>query len=269
MMIHTPTALTFALMIAAAGCGNAVDLEQVPVGSEVEVIRQDGGVVRGTLAARDAETVSVDTSSASRSIVRDQIASVRLVDEADESPLPAIATFREFTVPAGTTLVVRLDSAIASDTSRVEDRVEATLTDAVSIDGTEVLPVGSTVRGEVSAVQSAGKVQGRANLALRFDSILAATGDERSPMMAHVDFTAPATKREDAAKISIPAAAGAIIGGIAGGKKGAAVGAAVGGGAGTAVVLSTSGQEIQLASGTIVTLALDRAIDVRVPIERQ
>ena len=72
--------------------------------------------------------------------------------------------------------------------------------------------------------------------------------------------------REDAAKIGIPAGAGAVIGGIVGGKKGAAIGATVGGGAGTAVVLSTSGEEVELPRGTTLTLPVEQAIEVRVPI---
>ncbi|MDO8794103.1 MAG: hypothetical protein Q7J25_05735 [Vicinamibacterales bacterium] len=258
--------LALASVIAAAGCGSSVDVEKVPVGAEVEVIRQDGGVVRGTLAERDERTVKVDVGSASRSVPREQIAEVRVVDEAKPTPLPPIARFREFTLPEGAKLVVRLDSAVGSDTSRVEDPVEAILSDAVVVDGVDVLPAGSVVRGNVAAAQPAGKVKGRASLALRFTSVSVAGRDERSAIMARTDMLAPATRGEDAAKIGIPAAGGAIIGGIIGGKKGAAIGTAVGGGGGAAVVLSTSGEEIRLARGALLTLSLDQAVEVRVPI---
>jgi hypothetical protein len=267
-MMKMPPKFALVLMIAGAGCTSRVDLEKVPVGTEVEVTRQDGGVVRGKLAAHDDQTLKVDVGSASRSVSRDQIADVRVVDHTKPAPHPAIAKFREFTLPEGTKLLVRLESAVASDTSRVEDPVEATLTDAVVVDGTEVLPVGSVVRGEVAAVQSAGKVKGRANLALRFGSFSALGHDERYPMAARFEVIAPATKREDAAKIGIPAAGGAVIGGLIRGKKGAAIGTAIGGGAGTAVVLSTPGREIRLPRGTLLTLPLDQATDVRVPIDK-
>ena len=193
---------------------------------------------------------------------------MQLVDEATPTPLPAIAKFREFTVPEGTKLAVRLDSAVASDSSRVEDPVEATLTEAVVVDGSEVLPAGAVVRGEVAAVQPAGKVKGRASLALRFSSVSVAGRDERYPIAARVDLLAPATKGEDAAKVAIPAAGGAIIGGLIGGKKGAAIGTAVGGGAGAAVVLSTAGEQIRLPRGAALSLPLDQAVDVRVPINQ-
>ena len=91
---------------------------------------------------------------------------------------------------------------------------------------------------------------------------------ETYALSADVQRTAASTTRDDAKKIGIPAAGGAIIGAIAGGKKGAGIGAAVGGGAGTAVVLATSGPEIRWPVGTTLSIELDKAIDVRVPIER-
>jgi hypothetical protein len=261
---------TFALAIlmAGAGCANRVDLEKVPVGTEVEVTRRDGGVVRGTLTARDDETVKIQVGLASRSVPRDQIADVQVADGTTPIVLPAIAKFREFTLPEGTTLAVRLDSAVNSDSSRVNDRLEATLAEAVVLNNTEVLPAGSVARGEVAAVQAAGKVKGRASLTLLFDSVSVAGRGDQYPIAARVHLMAPATKGEDTAKIGIPAAGGAIIGALFGGKKGAAFGAAIGGGAGTAVVLSTSGDEVQLSRGTRLSLRLEQAIDVRVPISK-
>ena len=39
------------LMLAASGCSNGANLDQVPIGSEVQVTREDGGVVEGTLTS--------------------------------------------------------------------------------------------------------------------------------------------------------------------------------------------------------------------------
>jgi len=256
-----------ALLLAGAGCTKKVDLEKVPVGTKVQVTRQDGAVVSGTLAARDEKTVQVKAGSASRSIPRDQVADVQVVNETPVA-LPALAKFREFTLPEGTTLAVRLESAVGSDSSRTGDQIEATLTDAVIVDGTEVLPPGSVVRGEVVAVESAGKVKGRASLALLFNSVSVAGRDERYPIAARVSWVAPTTKGKNAATIAIPAGAGAIIGGIVGGKKGAAIGATIGGGGGAAVVMSTRGPQIRVAAGTALSLPLERAVDVRLPIKK-
>jgi hypothetical protein len=266
-MMKTLTTFALALVIAGAGCSNRVDLEKVPVGTEVQVTRQDGGVVQGTLAARDDTTVKVKVGRATRSVPRAQIAEVQVVADAP-APLPAIAKFREYTIPAGTTLAVRLESAVGSDSSRAGDPIEATLTHAVAVDGTEVLPAGSVVQGEVATVDSGGKVKGRASLALRFTSIAVAGDDERYPVAARASWLAPTTKGKDAATVAIPAGAGAIIGGIVGGKKGAAIGATIGGGGGAAVVLSTRGPQLRLERGAVLSLPLDEAVEVRVPIRK-
>jgi hypothetical protein len=260
-----PLALTF--LLAGAGCSDRVDLDKVPVGTEVQVTREDGGVVQGTLEARDDKTVEVKAGTVKRTVPRDDVADVQVVADTPV-PLPAIAKFREFTVPAGTTLHVRLDSALGSDSSQAGDPIEATLTSAVVVDGTDVIPQGSTVRGEVVSVDAGGKVEGRASVVLRFTSIAVAGHAERYPMAARASWLAPSTKGKDAAKIAVPAGAGAIIGGIVGGKKGAAIGAAVGGGGGTAVVLTTRGPQIRLAPGTALSLPLEQGIDVRVPITK-
>ncbi len=268
-MIKILSMLVLASALVPAGCASPANVDSVPVGTVVEVVREDGGVVKGTLTERDEETVKVDVGTASRSVPRDEIANVRVVDDTKPpAPLPAIATFRELTVAAGTKLVVRLESAVGSDTSRVEDPVEAVLTEALVVDGMDVFPVGSIVKGGVAAADPAGKVKGRARLALRFTSISVAGRDEPSPIMARIERVAASTTREDAAKIAIPAAGGAIIGGLIGGKKGAANGTAVGGGGGTAVVLSTAGDEVRLARGASLTLPIEQAVDVRVPIAR-
>jgi hypothetical protein len=253
------------LAIVLAGCAHRVDLAEVPVGTEVEVFRRDGGVVRGTLVALNDLSVKIKGKSASRVVALEDIAEVQLVGD-DPRALPAVARFREFAMPEGTRLAVRLESPVGSESSRVGDQVEATLTHALIIDGTEVLPAGSVVGGEVTAVQAAGKVKGRASLSLRFGSV--ARQDERYAIAARVALRAPATKGEDAAKIAIPAAGGAILGALFGGKQGAAIGSAIGGGAGTAVVLSTAGREVRLPRGAALSLRLDHTVDVRVPIDK-
>ncbi|MGH8188104.1 MAG: hypothetical protein ACREUC_16210, partial [Steroidobacteraceae bacterium] len=45
-----------------------------------------------------------------------------------------IPTYREVTLPAGTTLPLELKTAVASDTSQIEDSVRASLRRAITID---------------------------------------------------------------------------------------------------------------------------------------
>jgi hypothetical protein len=171
-------------------------------------------------------------------------------------------TYRDVTIPSGTTLPLSLTSSMGSDTSAVEDPVTATLTRAVSIDGREALPAGTKLTGNVTQVDDSGRVKGRAMIAFRFTS-LQTDGERYDVQTAALTHVAPATKREDATKIGIGAGAGAVIGGLLGGGDGAAKGAAIGGGAGTGVVLATKGKEMRLAPGADVTSRLTAPVTVR------
>ncbi len=165
-------------------------------------------------------------------------------------------------LPAGTRLALVLDDAVGSDISRVEQIVHAHVARPVRIGGRVAVAEGSRVTGVVTAAARAGRVKGRARVAIRFDA-LEPPGGERYPIAAApVSRVAPATKKRDAAEIGLPAAGGAIIGGLLGGKKGAVIGGAAGAGAGTAVVLSTRGKEVRLPRGTPLTIRLTRPLTI-------
>ncbi len=180
------------------------------------------------------------------------------------APNPATSRYREVTIPAGTTLSVRLRTAIGSDTSRPEQRVDGTLARDVTIGGVEVLDSGAALRGIVTNAERSGRVKGRANVAFKFDHI-SANGTLYPISTRTISREAPATKKRDAATIGVPAAGGAIIGGIIGGGDAAVKGGVIGGAAGTAAVLSTRGKEVRLAPGTTVSVRLASPLTVRVP----
>ena len=184
--------------------------------------------------------------------------------ESAAAATPAAPRFKEVTLPSGTTLRLRLQSAIASDTSSVEDVVRAELAEAVSADGAAVLPSGTPVVGNVTLVERSGRVKGRARLAYRFNS-LTRDSERYDIATAPLSHEAEATKGEDATKIAIGAGAGAAIGALLGGGDGAAKGAAIGGAGGTGVVLATRGEEVRLGPGATVTTRLTAPLTVRVP----
>lgn len=172
---------------------------------------------------------------------------------------------RLVTLPPGTVLRVRLDTSVASDTSRREDPVHARLSRAIAIRGVTAIPEGSEIVGTVTEVKRPGRVKGRAHVALRFDKLL--VGNEQYVIRTGaVRRLARTTKRKDALEIGGSAAGGAIIGGLLGGKKGAAVGGAVGGGAGTVYVLSTRGKDVRLGRGTPLSVKLLDPCKVRVRV---
>ena len=108
-------------------------------------------------------------------------------------------------------------------------------------------------------------MKGRASLALHFEAM--EVRQERYPISAGFAVEAASTKKQDAVKIGVPAAAGAIIGAIIGGGKGAATGAAIGGGGGPAVVLMTEGKPVTFSVGTSMLVTLAKPVDVRVPLK--
>ncbi|OFW38600.1 MAG: hypothetical protein A3F70_05450 [Acidobacteria bacterium RIFCSPLOWO2_12_FULL_67_14] len=168
-------------------------------------------------------------------------------------------------LPEGTQLLLELQSAVASDSSRVEDAVRASLREAVVIDGTTVLPAGAELAGVVTSVERSGRVKGRARVAYRFNSV-SRDGEQYDIAAAPLTHVAEATKGEDATKIAVGAGAGAAIGALLGGGDGAAKGAAIGGAAGTGTVLATRGEEVRLGPGARVTTRLTAPVTIRVRV---
>lgn len=172
--------------------------------------------------------------------------------------------YKDVVIPAGTVLPVTLQSYVASDSSRLEDQVRATLRRAIVIDGRTAIPAGSALVGHVTRVQRSGRVSGRGVVAFRFNQVTPPSGDRVSISTSTVSRLAKSGKNRDIKTVAIPAAGGAVIGAIAGGKKGAAIGAAAGGGGGTGVVLATRGPEVRLGRGYAATVRLLKPITIRV-----
>lgn len=174
-------------------------------------------------------------------------------------------TTREITIPAGVRLPIVMDTSVASNTSRLEQPVQAHLSRNVVINNEVVIPAGSTLYGVVTSARRPGKVKGLSHIGVRFTTLVPKGSTEKYRIeTAAVGRTGRATKKKDAMKIGVPAAGGAVVGALMGGKKGAAIGAGVGGGAGTAVVLSTRGEEVGIGRGAALVLRLTSPVTLRV-----
>ena len=180
----------------------------------------------------------------------------------EPAPPPAPA-FREVTIPAGTSLSVTLLSTVASNTSKVEDPIKGSIAKDVTISGAKALPVGTQILGSVTEAAESGRVKGKASVAFRFDRLVV-DGETVRVQTADVRREAAADTKSDVKKGGLGAGAGAIVGGVLGGGKGAAIGA-VAGGAGT--VLATKGNEVEIPSGTVVSVHVQDPITVRVAVK--
>ena len=161
-------------------------------------------------------------------------------------------------VPMGTELDVRLEQMLSSNTARVEDRFEATTVVDLRENDRVVIPAGSRVRGVITAVRNAGRVERKGELQLSFDQIT--INSRNFPIRGTVTEALEAGGyRGDAEKIGAGAAVGAVIGGILGGVKGAITGILIGGGG---VVAATEGEDVNLPAGTILRMRLDQDVNV-------
>ena len=175
---------------------------------------------------------------------------------------------RFFTVPADTVIRVRMDSQMSSRSARVGDRFSATVTEPVygGESGLEVVPVGSKIWGRVTSVKQAGR-RSPGNISVSFYQIATPSratypinGSLSSLQADDVNADNEGTvagksnRKRDAVFIGGGAATGAIIGAIAGGGKGAAIGAIVGAAGGAGSVYVQGREDIELLSGTELTI---------------
>lgn len=169
------------------------------------------------------------------------------------------ATSAPGVVPEGTELDLRLGSPLSSDTNQVEDRFEATAVVDLRQDGRVLIPAGARVRGVVTAVEDAGRIDRKGRLSLSFDQI--SINGRNYPIRGSVTQVLEAGGyREDVEKIGAGAAVGGIIGGILGGLKGALAGILIGGGG---VVAATEGEDVELPAGTVLRMRFDQDLDTR------
>ena len=165
------------------------------------------------------------------------------------------------TVPAGTSLLVRMIDGVDSETTKVGDRFHASLESALVVDDTVVAPKGADVYGKLAQAKEAGKISGSAQLTLKL------TGIRINGTIVPVDSTdydvaGKGRGKQSAERIGGGAVVGAVLGGIIGGGKGAAVGATVGAGAGTAAQVMTHGEQVRIPSETLLEFTLQQAITV-------
>jgi len=193
---------------------------------------------------------------------------------------PVLTDRPAYTVVPGTRIALGMINSVSTKHSSPGDRIYLETVFPIVIDNHIVIPPGSYVTGTVTDVKRPGRVRGRGELYVRFDSItlpngvtrdfrsrlggIDARGDERLDQKEGT-IKADSNKGGDARTIGEGAAGGASIGAIAGaaaghGGMGAGIGGAAGAAAGLAGVLLTRGPDAILAKGSTVEMVLDRPL---------
>ena len=192
----------------------------------------------------------------------------------------------EVVVEPGTHIPLTVINGISTKHSVEGDRVYLQTAFPITVNGRIAIPPGSYVMGTVTHLKRPGRVKGRGELFLRFDTLTLPNGVTRdfrgrlSSVDASADERVQSKDNEgmikgdgnaggDVKTIGEAAAAGAAVGVIAGSAaKAAGVGAAAGASAGAVIgvlgVLLSRGPEAMLSQGSTIEMVLDRPVTFEV-----
>ncbi len=170
-----------------------------------------------------------------------------------------------FYIPNGTNLNATLNNEISTKRSSEGDRFTMTVNSPSQYSG-------AIIEGRVTKLERSGKISGRAEMTLEFDQIRLRNGQTyrfagfiQSAKSSNGDNVRISNEGEiksddnqttkTVTRTGIGAVLGALIGAIANGGQGAAIGAGIGAGAGAGSVLIQGREDLQLNSGTEVTIS--------------
>lgn len=197
---------------------------------------------------------------------------------APPSAIPAAP--QTYNIEPGVKVPLNLINSISTKHSQEGDRVYLETAFPILSGGRIVIPVGSYVAGTVTEIKKPGRIKGRGELYVRFDSLTLPNGVTRdfTSRMGTMDanssgnldraegkVVSEGNKSGDLQTVAETTATGASIGGIAGAVShhagmGLGVGAAAGAAAGIVAIMVSRGPDAILAKGSTVEMILDRRI---------
>jgi hypothetical protein len=182
-------------------------------------------------------------------------------------------------IPPGSHVLLRLVNAVSTRTAQEGNYVYLRTASPIAVGGEIIVPEGSYVQGVVSHVKRPGRVSGKAELAIRIESMTLPGGKvlQLSPRLSSVDsggteqkvggsentIKQGATRGQDAARVAGMSGGGALAGGLIDRTWNAAgIGAGAGAGVGLATVLLTRGREVDLHQGMTIDVVFDKPVPV-------
>ena len=172
------------------------------------------------------------------------------------------------TIPAGATVNLASGSKICTNTNKVGDRFNASVTDAISGSNGAVIPAGATATVEVTELKRSENAND--NVVMGFRVVSVSFGGHTYPVSATTSYAQVSKvknqpKGKDVQKVVGGAAIGAIAGQILGkSTKATVIGAAAGGAAGAAAAAATANYEGCVNSGGRITATLNSSTQVNI-----
>jgi hypothetical protein len=173
-------------------------------------------------------------------------------------------------VPAGTALMVRLDTTLATFSNKTGDPFRAIITQPVVVNGQTLIPAGATVEGRVTKVSEPRRISGKPTIGILPEAVILPTGEryyldatltdtniKGSDVNNEGQFKGSGHDRRDTVEQGGGTAGGMLIGGLVGGPVGILVGGAIGAGGTTGHWLGKHRSAV-LPAGTELTLELNR-----------
>ncbi|MFZ0687879.1 MAG: hypothetical protein WAM89_20220 [Terriglobales bacterium] len=145
-------------------------------------------------------------------------------------------------LPAGTAVKMKLETTLATFSSKAGDPFSARVTEPLMMDGKVVIPIGTTVEGHVTKTNEPRRIAGKPTIAIFPENLVLPNGDKFALNASLVDtnarhgtdvnnegqFKGDGHDAKDLTEIGLGTGGGMIIGGLADGGKGFLVGGAIG-----------------------------------------
>ena len=295
MPTKQPVIIILFLLAALAGCAKKIST----TGETATLALKDGTTVTGTVTKSDTSSITIQTpagvvstyplsqvssvnygpgpGSASNpppadSAAQQQAAAPPSATAPSAAP-PAAPPDREYTpaetfltIPAGTTLAVRTDQAIDSQTAAPGQSSSGVVArDVLDTNGQVAIPRGSGATLVIRDARAQGRVKGQSELVV---DVAAVTVGGRRYRLETSDFVergrqGVGANRRTAEFTGGGSVFGTIVGALAGGGKGAAIGALSGAAAGAATQSVTRGKGARIPAETLLNFRLEAPIRIR------
>jgi hypothetical protein len=187
--------------------------------------------------------------------------------------LMASFAWAQTALPTGTAVKMKLETTLATFSSKAGDPFSARVTEPVVMDGKTVIPIGTTVEGRVTKTSEPRRITGKPTIAIFPENLVLPNGDKFMLNATLVDtnaghgsdvntegqFKGDGHDGKDLTEIGMGTGGGMLIGGLAGGGKGLLIGGAIGA---TVTVTHWLGKHrsAMLPAGTEMVMELSRPL---------
>jgi len=212
-------------------------------------------------AANPTAAPTLDNSNSATTLATQPKPPAGITANAAPPQLANSAPQQPLIVPAGTSVVVRLQQSLSSATAVSGERFEAVLDQPLVSDNQVIVPAGTMVAGHVTFARRSGRLRHPGEIGLTLDSVV--LGQQRMPIVtSSVVARGGSHKKRNLGWIGGGTGGGALIGALAGGGKGALIGGGIGAAAGTTTALITGKKDVAFGAERRLTFRLAQPLTI-------